>query len=163
MDACSSKGGHAAAMSFVSFVIIYSYYGWCILICIKASLGYLTQGRRMELISLQKPLSGGLGFSVVGLRPEGVGGHGVFVRQVQPGSVADRWDLSALFKHHIFFKYLLCCFRSFSFWLFLFVIATSLFWCWILLEQLVVKSLDILDLIYSSLSFLKSAWFFFNY
>ncbi|XP_067252158.1 inaD-like protein isoform X1 [Chanodichthys erythropterus] len=48
------------------------------------------KGRRMELISLQKPLSGGLGFSVVGLRPEGVGGHGVFVRQVQPGSVADR-------------------------------------------------------------------------
>ncbi|KAG1945770.1 inaD-like protein isoform X2 [Pimephales promelas] len=48
------------------------------------------QGRRTELISLQKPLSGGLGFSVVGLRPEGVGGHGVFVRQVQPGSVADR-------------------------------------------------------------------------
>ncbi|CAM4656980.1 unnamed protein product [Leuciscus chuanchicus] len=48
------------------------------------------KGRRTELISLQKPLSGGLGFSVVGLRPEGVGGHGVFVRQVQPGSVADR-------------------------------------------------------------------------
>ncbi|XP_073792427.1 inaD-like protein isoform X6 [Danio rerio] len=48
------------------------------------------KGRKTELISLQKPLSGGLGFSVVGLRPEGVGGHGVFVRQVQPGSVADR-------------------------------------------------------------------------
>ncbi|XP_016131600.1 inaD-like protein [Sinocyclocheilus grahami] len=47
-------------------------------------------GRKMELISLQKPLSGGLGFSVVGLRPEGVGSHGVFVRQVQQGSVADR-------------------------------------------------------------------------
>lgn len=48
------------------------------------------KGRKTELISLQKPLSGGLGFSVVGLRPEGVGGHGVFVRQVQQGSVADR-------------------------------------------------------------------------
>ncbi|XP_026054157.1 inaD-like protein isoform X2 [Carassius auratus] len=48
------------------------------------------KGRKTELVSLQKPLSGGLGFSVVGLRPEGVGGHGVFVRQVQPGSVADR-------------------------------------------------------------------------
>uniref|UniRef100_A0A673IUW1 InaD-like protein n=1 Tax=Sinocyclocheilus rhinocerous TaxID=307959 RepID=A0A673IUW1_9TELE len=47
-------------------------------------------GRKTELISLQKPLSGGLGFSVVGLRPEGVGSHGVFVRQVQQGSVADR-------------------------------------------------------------------------
>ncbi|XP_058616147.1 inaD-like protein isoform X2 [Onychostoma macrolepis] len=48
------------------------------------------KGRKSELISLQKPLSGGLGFSVVGLRPEGVGSHGVFVRQVQQGSVADR-------------------------------------------------------------------------
>lgn len=54
------------------------------------SLDFLTQGRKTELVSLQKPLSGGLGFSVVGLRPEGVGSHGVFVRQVQPGSVADR-------------------------------------------------------------------------
>ncbi|XP_051979504.1 inaD-like protein isoform X2 [Xyrauchen texanus] len=48
------------------------------------------KGKRTELISLQKPLSGGLGFSVVGLRPEGVGSHGVFVRQIQQGSVADR-------------------------------------------------------------------------
>uniref|UniRef100_A0A9J7YVP7 PATJ crumbs cell polarity complex component n=1 Tax=Cyprinus carpio carpio TaxID=630221 RepID=A0A9J7YVP7_CYPCA len=48
------------------------------------------KGRKTELVSLKKPLSGGLGFSVVGLRPEGVGSHGVFVRQVQPGSVADR-------------------------------------------------------------------------
>uniref|UniRef100_A0A671SVW5 InaD-like protein n=1 Tax=Sinocyclocheilus anshuiensis TaxID=1608454 RepID=A0A671SVW5_9TELE len=47
-------------------------------------------GRKTELISLQKPLSGGLGFSVVGLRPEGVGSHGVFIRQVQQGSIADR-------------------------------------------------------------------------
>uniref|UniRef100_A0AAY4AWD1 PATJ crumbs cell polarity complex component n=1 Tax=Denticeps clupeoides TaxID=299321 RepID=A0AAY4AWD1_9TELE len=48
------------------------------------------KGRKIEHISLPKPLSGGLGFSVVGLRPEGVGSHGVFIRQVQPGSVADR-------------------------------------------------------------------------
>uniref|UniRef100_A0A672T494 PATJ crumbs cell polarity complex component n=1 Tax=Sinocyclocheilus grahami TaxID=75366 RepID=A0A672T494_SINGR len=52
-----------------------------------SSLDFLTQGRKTELVSLQKPLSGGLGFSVVGLRPEGVGSHGVFVRQVQQGSV----------------------------------------------------------------------------
>ncbi|XP_016137767.1 inaD-like protein [Sinocyclocheilus grahami] len=50
------------------------------------------KGRKTELVSLQKPLSGGLGFSVVGLRPEGVGSHGVFVRQVQQGSVADSRD-----------------------------------------------------------------------
>uniref|UniRef100_A0A8C7R733 PATJ crumbs cell polarity complex component n=1 Tax=Oncorhynchus mykiss TaxID=8022 RepID=A0A8C7R733_ONCMY len=43
-----------------------------------------------EHISLPKPLSGSLGFSVVGLRPEGTGGHGVFIRQVQPGSIAHR-------------------------------------------------------------------------
>ncbi|XP_061093725.1 inaD-like protein [Conger conger] len=48
------------------------------------------KGRQTERITLPKPVSGGLGFSVVGLRPEGVGAHGVFVRQVQPGSIADR-------------------------------------------------------------------------
>ncbi|XP_046892816.1 inaD-like protein isoform X2 [Hypomesus transpacificus] len=50
----------------------------------------VAKGRHTEHISLPKPLSGGLGFSVVGLRPQGTGGHGVFIRQVQPGSVAHR-------------------------------------------------------------------------
>ncbi|XP_071198674.1 inaD-like protein [Salvelinus alpinus] len=49
------------------------------------------KGRQTEHISLPKPLSGGLGFSVVGLRAEGTGGHGVFIRQVQPRSIA-YWD-----------------------------------------------------------------------
>uniref|UniRef100_A0A674D821 PATJ crumbs cell polarity complex component n=1 Tax=Salmo trutta TaxID=8032 RepID=A0A674D821_SALTR len=49
------------------------------------------KGRQTEHISLPKPLSGGLGFSVVGLRAEGTGGHGVFIRQVQPRSIA-HWD-----------------------------------------------------------------------
>ncbi|KAL4634849.1 inaD-like protein isoform X1 [Arapaima gigas] len=48
------------------------------------------KGRQTEYISLPKPVTGGLGFSVVGLRPDGVGGHGVFIKQVQPGSIADR-------------------------------------------------------------------------
>uniref|UniRef100_A0A3B3RC58 PATJ crumbs cell polarity complex component n=1 Tax=Paramormyrops kingsleyae TaxID=1676925 RepID=A0A3B3RC58_9TELE len=48
------------------------------------------QGRPTEQISLPKPVSGGLGFSVVGLGPDGVGGNGVFIRQVQPGSIAHR-------------------------------------------------------------------------
>ncbi|XP_035631779.1 inaD-like protein isoform X1 [Oncorhynchus keta] len=48
------------------------------------------KGRPTEHISLPKPLSGSLGFSVVGLGPEGTGGHGVFIRQVQPGSIAHR-------------------------------------------------------------------------
>ncbi|XP_037401361.1 inaD-like protein isoform X1 [Pygocentrus nattereri] len=48
------------------------------------------KGRKIEHVSLLRPLSGGLGFSVVGLRPDGVGTHGVFIKQVQPGSVAAR-------------------------------------------------------------------------
>uniref|UniRef100_A0A6Q2YRH3 PATJ crumbs cell polarity complex component n=1 Tax=Esox lucius TaxID=8010 RepID=A0A6Q2YRH3_ESOLU len=52
----------------------------------------VAKGRLTEQISLSKPLSGGLGFSVVGLRTEGTTGHGVFIRQVQPGSIAHRWD-----------------------------------------------------------------------
>ncbi|XP_048832409.1 inaD-like protein isoform X2 [Brienomyrus brachyistius] len=48
------------------------------------------EGRPTEQISLPKPVSGGLGFSVVGLGPDGVGGNGVFIRQVQPGSIAHR-------------------------------------------------------------------------
>ncbi|XP_064808883.1 inaD-like protein [Oncorhynchus masou masou] len=46
------------------------------------------KGRQTEHISLPKPLSGGLGFSVVGLRAEGTGDHGVFIRHVQPRSIA---------------------------------------------------------------------------
>ncbi|XP_060797317.1 inaD-like protein isoform X2 [Neoarius graeffei] len=48
------------------------------------------KGRKLEHVSLLRPLTGGLGFSVVGLRPDGVGSHGVFIKQVQLGSVADR-------------------------------------------------------------------------
>ncbi|MBN3322832.1 INADL protein, partial [Atractosteus spatula] len=48
------------------------------------------EGREIEHISLPKPVSGGLGFSVVGLRREDVGEHCVFIKQVQPGSIADR-------------------------------------------------------------------------
>ncbi|XP_063057037.1 inaD-like protein [Engraulis encrasicolus] len=48
------------------------------------------KGRKTEHVRLPKPASGGLGFSVVGLRPEGIGSHGVFIRHIQPGGVADR-------------------------------------------------------------------------
>ncbi|XP_042178919.1 inaD-like protein [Oncorhynchus tshawytscha] len=48
------------------------------------------KGRQTEHVSLPKPLSGGLGFSVVGLRAEGTGDHGVFIRHVQPRSIAHR-------------------------------------------------------------------------
>uniref|UniRef100_H3CK11 InaD-like n=1 Tax=Tetraodon nigroviridis TaxID=99883 RepID=H3CK11_TETNG len=49
------------------------------------------KGRHTELVRLTRPVSGGLGFSVVGLSPTGGGSsQGVFVKQVQPGGVAHR-------------------------------------------------------------------------
>uniref|UniRef100_A0A3B3RT09 PATJ crumbs cell polarity complex component n=1 Tax=Paramormyrops kingsleyae TaxID=1676925 RepID=A0A3B3RT09_9TELE len=46
------------------------------------------QGRPVAHIELQKPTAGGLGFSVVGLRSEHHGELGIFVQEIQPGSVA---------------------------------------------------------------------------
>uniref|UniRef100_A0A8D2N156 Multiple PDZ domain crumbs cell polarity complex component n=1 Tax=Zonotrichia albicollis TaxID=44394 RepID=A0A8D2N156_ZONAL len=51
---------------------------------------YLTFGRLVETIDLIKPLSGGLGFSVVGLKSENRGELGIFVQEIQEGSVAHR-------------------------------------------------------------------------
>uniref|UniRef100_A0A8C3H105 Multiple PDZ domain protein n=1 Tax=Corvus moneduloides TaxID=1196302 RepID=A0A8C3H105_CORMO len=48
------------------------------------------QGRLVETIDLTKPLSGGLGFSVVGLKSENRGELGIFVQEIQEGSVAHR-------------------------------------------------------------------------
>uniref|UniRef100_A0A7N8X7M4 PATJ crumbs cell polarity complex component n=1 Tax=Mastacembelus armatus TaxID=205130 RepID=A0A7N8X7M4_9TELE len=48
------------------------------------------KGRHTELVSLTRPVSGGLGFSVVGLSPAGSSSQGVFVKQVQPGGIAHR-------------------------------------------------------------------------
>lgn len=50
------------------------------------------QGRHTELVRLTRPLSGGLGFSVVGLNPEGTSSQGVFVKHIQPGGVAHRFS-----------------------------------------------------------------------
>ncbi|NWR74393.1 MPDZ protein, partial [Centropus unirufus] len=50
----------------------------------------MAQGRRIETIELIKPLSGGLGFSVVGLKSENRGELGIFVQEIQEGSVAHR-------------------------------------------------------------------------
>ncbi|KAM7012175.1 inaD-like protein isoform 2-T2 [Tautogolabrus adspersus] len=46
--------------------------------------------RHTERVSLTRPLSGGLGFSVVGLNPAGSSSQGVFVKQIQPGGIAHR-------------------------------------------------------------------------
>uniref|UniRef100_A0A1A8C4C3 Multiple PDZ domain protein n=2 Tax=Nothobranchius kadleci TaxID=1051664 RepID=A0A1A8C4C3_NOTKA len=48
----------------------------------------MAQGRYVTHVELQKPASGGLGFSVVGLKSENRGELGIFIQEIQPGSVA---------------------------------------------------------------------------
>ncbi|XP_029058585.1 multiple PDZ domain protein isoform X3 [Monodon monoceros] len=50
----------------------------------------MAQGRQIEVFELLKPPCGGLGFSVVGLRSENRGELGIFVQEIQEGSVAQR-------------------------------------------------------------------------
>ncbi|KAM4640561.1 inaD-like protein [Discoglossus pictus] len=50
----------------------------------------MAEGRQIEYIDIEKPSVGGLGFSVVALKNPNVGEAGVFIREVQPGSIADR-------------------------------------------------------------------------
>ncbi|XP_041446333.1 inaD-like protein isoform X2 [Xenopus laevis] len=53
-------------------------------------LQQMAGGRQIEYIDIEKPTVGGLGFSVVALKNPTVGEAGVFIREVQPGSIADR-------------------------------------------------------------------------
>ncbi|KAM4628768.1 inaD-like protein isoform 2-T2 [Polymixia lowei] len=48
------------------------------------------KGRQTETVSLPRPVSGGLGFSVAGLRPQGPASQGLYIRHIQPGGVAHR-------------------------------------------------------------------------
>ncbi|XP_045436198.1 multiple PDZ domain protein isoform X3 [Pipistrellus kuhlii] len=50
----------------------------------------MAQGRHVEVFELLKPPCGGLGFSVVGLRSDNRGELGIFVQEIQEGSVAHR-------------------------------------------------------------------------
>ncbi|KAM6217057.1 inaD-like protein [Rhynchocyon petersi] len=50
----------------------------------------MAQGRQIEYIDIERPSSGGLGFSVVALRSPSLGEVAIFVKEVQPGSIADR-------------------------------------------------------------------------
>uniref|UniRef100_A0A803XK87 PATJ crumbs cell polarity complex component n=1 Tax=Meleagris gallopavo TaxID=9103 RepID=A0A803XK87_MELGA len=50
----------------------------------------MAKGRQIESIKIEKPSVGGLGFSVVTLKNHNSGEVGIFVKEVQPGSVADR-------------------------------------------------------------------------
>ncbi|XP_048802017.1 inaD-like protein isoform X5 [Lagopus muta] len=50
----------------------------------------MAKGRQIESIKIEKPSVGGLGFSVVTLKNHNSGEVGIFVKEVQPGSVAGR-------------------------------------------------------------------------
>uniref|UniRef100_A0A8C6DAH1 InaD-like protein n=2 Tax=Moschus moschiferus TaxID=68415 RepID=A0A8C6DAH1_MOSMO len=50
----------------------------------------LAQGRQIEYIDIERPSTGGLGFSVVALRGQNLGEVDIFVKEVQPGSIAGR-------------------------------------------------------------------------
>ncbi|XP_039111213.1 inaD-like protein [Hyaena hyaena] len=50
----------------------------------------MAQGRQIEYIDIERPSTGGLGFSVVALRNQNLGEVDIFVKEVQPGSIADR-------------------------------------------------------------------------
>ncbi|KAM7046812.1 inaD-like protein isoform 5-T6 [Acridotheres tristis] len=50
----------------------------------------MAKGRQIESITIDKPSVGGLGFSVVALKNPSLGEVGIFVKEVQPGSIADR-------------------------------------------------------------------------
>ncbi|XP_066460367.1 multiple PDZ domain protein isoform X2 [Eleutherodactylus coqui] len=50
----------------------------------------MAQGRQIEILDMVKPASGNLGFSVVGLKSENRGELGIFVQEIQEGSVTQR-------------------------------------------------------------------------
>ncbi|XP_051044163.1 inaD-like protein [Phodopus roborovskii] len=50
----------------------------------------MAQGRHVEYIDIERPSTGGLGFSVVALRSQNLGLIDIFVKEIHPGSVADR-------------------------------------------------------------------------
>ena len=53
-------------------------------------LAPVAQGRDMERIVLSKPESGGLGFSVIGLKSKNKGELGIFIQNVQEDGIAAR-------------------------------------------------------------------------
>uniref|UniRef100_A0A8C2TJW8 PATJ crumbs cell polarity complex component n=1 Tax=Coturnix japonica TaxID=93934 RepID=A0A8C2TJW8_COTJA len=56
----------------------------------NAIIQQMAKGRQIESIRIEKPSVGGLGFSVVTLKNHNSGEVGIYVKEVQPGSVADR-------------------------------------------------------------------------
>jgi len=65
------------------------------------------RSRKVELVELYKVEGGSLGFGVVGLRSDLRGELGIFVQEIQPGGLADRYvtNLSILLtEFHIFWQ-----------------------------------------------------------
>ncbi|XP_051481021.1 inaD-like protein isoform X2 [Apus apus] len=56
----------------------------------NAIIQQMAKGRQIESITIEKPSVGGLGFSVVALKNHSLGEVGIFVKEVQQGSIADR-------------------------------------------------------------------------
>ncbi|KAG9346900.1 hypothetical protein JZ751_005827 [Albula glossodonta] len=56
----------------------------------------MAQGRYVTHVELLKPVSGGLGFSVVGLRSENRGELGIFVQEIQHGSLKEADQILAI-------------------------------------------------------------------
>ncbi|XP_058034699.1 inaD-like protein isoform X2 [Ahaetulla prasina] len=50
----------------------------------------MAKGRQIEYIDIEKPFNRGLGFSVIALKNQSFGEVGIFVKEVQPGSIAAR-------------------------------------------------------------------------
>ncbi|XP_029474849.1 inaD-like protein isoform X2 [Rhinatrema bivittatum] len=50
----------------------------------------MAEGRQIEYIDIEKPSVGGLGFSVVALKNVNLGEAGIFIKEVQPGGIAER-------------------------------------------------------------------------
>uniref|UniRef100_A0A670ZXG1 PATJ crumbs cell polarity complex component n=1 Tax=Pseudonaja textilis TaxID=8673 RepID=A0A670ZXG1_PSETE len=50
----------------------------------------MAKGREIEYIDIEKPSNRGLGFSVIALKNQSFGEVGIFVKEVQPGSIAAR-------------------------------------------------------------------------
>lgn len=66
--------------------------GNCVCLCVRTCM----QGRPTDVVRLTRPLTGGLGFSVVGLNPTGSSSRGVFIKHVQPGGIAHRFSDTCL-------------------------------------------------------------------
>jgi len=54
------------------------------------------QSRKVELVELYKVEGGSLGFGVVGLRSDLRGELGIFVQEIQPGGLADKFVSSII-------------------------------------------------------------------